>query len=57
MMFIDYFSKSLAGWTFVFNDYYEVALTRYLNSPYLDKLAQMVDPYGRTSNIPYSILM
>ena len=42
------FSKSLAGWTFVFNDYYEMDLTRHLNDPYLDELAEMVDPYGKT---------
>ncbi|CAF1488253.1 unnamed protein product [Adineta ricciae] len=38
--------RSLGGWTFAFNDYYEMNITRYMNSSLLDKLAQMVDPYS-----------
>jgi PhoPQ-activated pathogenicity-related protein len=37
--------KSLAGWTFEFEDYYELNITMYLDSPYLQKLADIVDPY------------
>lgn len=37
--------QSLAGWTFAFNDYHELNITRYMNNSMLDKLAEMVDPY------------
>ncbi|CAF1221234.1 unnamed protein product [Rotaria magnacalcarata] len=38
--------RSLAGWTFVFKDYHELNITRYLNNPNLQKLATIVDPYS-----------
>ncbi|CAF3173165.1 unnamed protein product [Rotaria socialis] len=38
--------RSLAGWTFAFNDYHEMNITRYMNSSAFDKLAAMVDPYS-----------
>ncbi|CAF3924773.1 unnamed protein product, partial [Adineta steineri] len=38
--------RSLGGWTFAFNDYYAMNITRYMNNPNFDKLAQMVDPYS-----------
>ncbi|CAF1026861.1 unnamed protein product [Adineta ricciae] len=38
--------RSLGGWTFAFYDYYVQNITRYMNSPSFDKLAQMVDPYS-----------
>ncbi|CAF0920128.1 unnamed protein product [Rotaria sordida] len=38
--------RSLGGWTFAFNDYYEMNITRYMNSSMFDKLAEMVDPYS-----------
>ena len=39
-------SKSLGGWTFAFNDYYVLNITRYMNNPNFDKMAQIIDPYG-----------
>lgn len=38
-------TQSLGGWTFAFYDYYVQNITRYMNSPTFDKLAQMIDPY------------
>ncbi|CAF4591001.1 unnamed protein product [Rotaria sp. Silwood2] len=38
--------RSLAGWTFAFYNYYQMNITRYLNNPYLQKLASIVDPYS-----------
>ncbi|CAF4774177.1 unnamed protein product [Rotaria sp. Silwood1] len=38
--------RSLGGWTFAFNDYYEMNITRYMNSSIFDKLGEMVDPYS-----------
>jgi PhoPQ-activated pathogenicity-related protein len=47
-MLIDCFWQSLGGWTFVFDDYYDVNITRYLQTSHVDKLAEMVDPYCKT---------
>ncbi|UJR29021.1 hypothetical protein I4U23_010238 [Adineta vaga] len=38
--------RSLGGWTFAFNDYHAQNITRYMDNPSFDKLAQMVDPYA-----------
>ena len=39
--------QSLNGWTFAFNDYYELNVTRYVDTPNLDAMAAIVDPYSR----------
>lgn len=38
--------RSLAGWTFAFNDYYELNITQYVDNPNLTKMGQIVDPYS-----------
>jgi len=38
--------RSLAGWTFAFNDYYELNITRLTDSPNLKALGAIVDPYS-----------
>ncbi|CAF1644495.1 unnamed protein product [Adineta ricciae] len=38
--------RSLAGWTFAFKDYYVLNITRYVDDPRLQKMAQIVDPYS-----------
>ncbi|CAF0973466.1 unnamed protein product [Adineta ricciae] len=38
--------RSLAGWTFAFNDYYELNITQYVDHPNLGKMGQIVDPYS-----------
>ncbi|CAF1342356.1 unnamed protein product [Adineta steineri] len=34
------------GWTFALDDYYEMNITRQMNSAITDKLAEMIDPYS-----------
>lgn len=38
--------RSLGGWTFAFNDYYETNLTRNLDSPRTQAMADIIDPYA-----------
>ncbi|CAF1405893.1 unnamed protein product [Rotaria sp. Silwood1] len=38
--------RSLAGWTFAFYNYYVLNITRYLDNPYFQKMASIVDPYS-----------
>jgi len=38
--------RSLNGWTFAFNDYYELNITQYVDHPNLNKMAQIIDPYS-----------
>jgi PhoPQ-activated pathogenicity-related protein len=38
--------KSLAGWTFEFYDYYTENITRNLDNPYFQVMADIVDPYA-----------
>ncbi|UJR14404.1 hypothetical protein I4U23_001401 [Adineta vaga] len=37
--------QSLAGWTYDFEDYYVENITMYLDNPYLQVMANIVDPY------------
>jgi PhoPQ-activated pathogenicity-related protein len=38
--------RSLAGWTFAFYNYYIENTTRYLDNPYFQMMADIVDPYS-----------
>ncbi|KAK2145907.1 hypothetical protein LSH36_648g01071, partial [Paralvinella palmiformis] len=38
--------ESLGGWTYVFNDYYEVNLTRELDNPSVQMMMDHIDPYS-----------
>lgn len=38
--------RSLNGWTFAFNDYYELNVTQYVDHPNLEKMAAIIDPYS-----------
>ena len=39
--------RSLGGWTFAFSDYYEQNITRYLDHPNTQLMADIIDPYGK----------
>ncbi|CAF1416794.1 unnamed protein product [Adineta ricciae] len=38
--------RSLVGWTFAFQDYYDLGITRYVDSTNLAKMSQIIDPYN-----------
>lgn len=38
--------RSLGGWTFAFNDYYEVNITRFIDTDKLTQMAAIIDPYN-----------
>jgi PhoPQ-activated pathogenicity-related protein len=38
--------RSLGGWTFAFGDYYEMNITKNLDSPLMQDMADIVDPYS-----------
>jgi PhoPQ-activated pathogenicity-related protein len=38
--------RSLAGWSFVLKDYYELNITRYVDHPNLLLMGQIIDPYN-----------
>jgi len=38
--------RSLGGWTFAFNDYYQVNITAYLDDPRTQAMADIVDPFS-----------
>lgn len=40
------FKKSLKGWTFAFESYYAENITRLLDNPYFQTMANVIDPYG-----------
>ncbi|RNA42959.1 autocrine proliferation repressor A-like [Brachionus plicatilis] len=39
--------KAIGGWTFAFNDYYEVNITQYIDSRELFEMQKMIDPLCR----------
>jgi PhoPQ-activated pathogenicity-related protein len=41
-----FFGQSLAGWTFSLGSYYAQNITRYLDNPYFQAMADIVDPYA-----------
>lgn len=43
--------RTLGGWTFAFQDYYDLGVQSYLGTPYLDKLAAQVDPLQLAVNL------
>jgi PhoPQ-activated pathogenicity-related protein len=38
--------RSLAGWTFAFNDYYELNITQYVDNPNINAMGDIIDPYS-----------
>ncbi|KAI3390015.1 hypothetical protein SNEBB_007603 [Seison nebaliae] len=38
--------RSLGGWTFAFNPYWQLNITQYLDSPILEKMMDLIDPYS-----------
>jgi PhoPQ-activated pathogenicity-related protein len=36
--------QSLGGWSFAFDDYYQLELTRYINTPLMARMSQVIDP-------------
>ncbi|KAK3090862.1 hypothetical protein FSP39_015299 [Pinctada imbricata] len=38
--------RNLGGWTFAFNDYYDCDITRDLDKPAIQKMADIVDPFA-----------
>ena len=50
LLFIDdnecIFVKSIGGWTFSLGSYYVQNITRLLDNPYFQVMADIVDPYG-----------
>lgn len=47
--------KSYGGWTFAFNDYYELNLTTWVDTPQFDAMVRQIDPLSykdRLGNIP-----
>jgi PhoPQ-activated pathogenicity-related protein len=36
--------QSLGGWSFAFDDYYQLELTRYINTPLMSRMSQIIDP-------------
>jgi PhoPQ-activated pathogenicity-related protein len=53
---INVFYKSLAGWTFAFYNYYIENTTRYLDNPYFQTMADIVDPYCKCLSCQFEIL-
>ncbi len=49
--------KSLGGWTFAFNDYYELNITAKMDTPELAALQRLVDPYGKLENLFFLCLI
>jgi PhoPQ-activated pathogenicity-related protein len=39
------FVQTLNGWTFAFKDYYELNITKTVDSPNLLKMSKVIDPY------------
>lgn len=37
--------QSLGGWTLEFEDYYELGVTKYLDTPEIFEMQKVVDPY------------
>ena len=48
--------KSIGGWTFSLGSYYAQNITRLLDNPYFQVMADIVDPYGMRLNALYSSL-
>jgi PhoPQ-activated pathogenicity-related protein len=38
--------RSLVGWTFAFQDYYDVGITHYVDTTNFTKMSQIIDPYN-----------
>lgn len=36
--------QSLGGWSFAFDDYYQLNLTRYINTPLMSRMSEIIDP-------------
>lgn len=54
------FVESIGGWTFSLGSYYVQNITRLLDNPYFQVMADIVDPYGITftlfiDKLPFSL--
>ena len=49
--------KAYGGWTFAFEDYWELNITKYVNEPGMVKLAKQIDPLQYKSNLTMSKLV
>jgi PhoPQ-activated pathogenicity-related protein len=47
MFDLKFILQSLAGWTFAFNDYYALNITKDVDNPNLNKMGAIIDPYSR----------
>ena len=43
--------RSLGGWTFAFDAYYQVKFTADVDNPYTQKMATYIDPLGESKQI------
>ena len=41
--------RNLGGWTFAFEDYYDLNLTAHFDDPRMVEMASIIDPYGEMS--------
>ena len=41
--------RNLGGWTFAFEDYYDLNITAHLDDPLTLKMSEIIDPYGEMS--------
>jgi PhoPQ-activated pathogenicity-related protein len=48
MYCLQFILQSLAGWTFAFNDYYDLNITVDIDSLNLTKMGQIIDPYSKS---------
>ncbi len=37
--------QSLVGWTFAFQDYFELNITQFVDTDNMTKMSQIIDPY------------
>ena len=43
--------RNLGGWTFAFEDYYDLNLTAHFDDPQVSTMANIIDPYGKMSSL------
>ena len=41
--------RNLGGWTFAFEDYYDLNITAHLDDPLTLTMSEIIDPYGEMS--------
>ena len=47
--------RAYGGWTFAFDDYLALNITANLDSPLLEKMAAIIDPYGKKNRLKWVI--